>query len=206
MTDDEIKSLLAAARTPQPDASTLRTWADRAWRDAHQAAPAAQAPAVFRRFNAWSALLWGMGGAALASVVFSFFLFHQHPPAAPPIASMAVDADRNLLHEVSAVFPGRLSAIIEQGGAQELQLAENTGAFMSQPVALELDRGSDHLRVLSFSGQCVSLKLDGKTVRVEILLDEHNQVLVLGNDTVLLPRPQPAIYGYRLTARPVQTL
>jgi hypothetical protein len=204
MTDDEIKSLLSTTRTSQPDVSTLRIWADRAWRERSQASHVAKSHTVFRGYSAWSALLWGLGGAALASAVFLFFFSHQHPPAAR--ATPFIDADRNLLHEVSAVFPGRLNAIIEQGATQELQLADNSGSFMSQPVALELDRGNDHLRILSFSGQCVSIKLDGKIVQVEILLDEHNRVLVLGNDTVLLPHPQPAIYGYRLTARPVQTL
>ena len=195
MTDREIKSLLASVETPPPAAATQRRWAERAWSERHHHPHGQTNP---RPINYWQAVSWALGGGLLASLAFIFSL-SRRPSFVLPYSH--ADDDRTLVREVSAVFPGQLNAIIEHRRSQEVQLTDTAGAFMTQPIVIELVRGQDRLRILTFSGQSVSLDLGDQTVRLDFLVGEHNQVFVLGQDSVLFPRSKPMLKGYQLSAR-----
>jgi hypothetical protein len=75
----------------------------------------------------------------------------------------------------------------------------------SQPLVVQLRRGAERLRVLSYSGRRVCLDLDGSRVCFDVLATADGGVLLAGTDFLWSPAHPVRVAGYEIRARSLTT-
>jgi len=115
------------------------------------------------------------------------------------------DASEKLLAQVSQLFPDRLNAVIERNGTAEIALAETADPALiaDQPLVVNLVRGGEKIKVLSFSGRVVRLEIDGREVTFETLVTADGQVIVSGDNFFWNHENPNPLLGYRIQAQPL---
>jgi hypothetical protein len=113
-------------------------------------------------------------------------------------------ADLQTLAQVQELFPDRLNAVIERDGALELDLSNRpqSGAT-EQPLIVQLVRGDQRLRVLSYSGRSITLELKGVKFTFEALVTSDGGIVLSGNDFVWNSKQPGPLAGYRVIAQPL---
>jgi len=209
MNDADLRSRLSALRPPalsEPAVARARFRASLAHAAARATPPAPVAhrdaprphPSALRRFVSALAL------PALAALLLSPIIRDTPEPRIPS----ALVASHQLLSELEALFPGQLEAVVEKDGAIQLELAEapTAPAPADQAVLVEFTRGTQHLRVLAYSGRSVRLRLDRGELEFSPLLTGTGQVLLAGDDfawSPSTPASPEALAGWQITARPL---
>lgn len=87
-----------------------------------------------------------------------------------------------ILEELHALFPGQLAAYISTPEKSEIVTAEQSSTYSSQPVLVELRTASSTLRIVSFSGQTITTKVDDKEYSLEFLITGEGHLIIAGDD------------------------
>ena len=113
-------------------------------------------------------------------------------------------AERKLLAEMEALFPGQLDGVISSEGNVSLDLApkaSDSKSGASQPLALTLQRGRQIVRVLGYSGRKVCVNIGGRKRCLEPLVTGEGKVIVEGDDFLWTDARPIKVAGYKLEAR-----
>ncbi len=124
----------------------------------------------------WAA--FGLGAAVLAvCLTFALGLWQGRPGG---ITRQELAAARKYFHEIEALFPHQVRAIVLGRDAPRLVLADQPNVAASRPLFLRIrgPRGSQDY--VTFSGQ--QIRFDGEVC--EVLLDHQGEVLLIGPKAV----------------------
>lgn len=202
MTDQDLKSRLAALRTPAPDPAA-------AGRALHRATIALRSADDTVNPSRLRGLPWRLSAfVTLAAACVALLLTLRTPTTPSPTLPAFSEGDLKLLAQLDQVFPGRVNAVIIRDGATELDLAERAPAVNAsdQAVVIELSRDDQRLRVLSYSGRDVSLRLAAGTLDFSPLLTADGQVVLAGADFVWSTSAPGNFAGWSIRAHPLSTL
>ena len=212
MNNTELHRLLRAAPVPDPGAHYWQQFPAKVMAEIHRqpSAPDQSAPrfkpqprnlsrlGIAQLFSApWLKPAFGLI-LALICVALGFVLGTRHGrPAglAPQTAQM-----RQYFHEIQALFPNQIQAIVFDAQGVRLELAERPNVPASTPLCITLDgpKGTQHL--ITFSGQ--QIRLNGDTF--EVLADRQGGVLIVGEQWVWSSSSPGANHSpYRIEARPL---
>lgn len=137
---------------------------------------------------------WTFAGAT-ACALFVFALNHWREGRIEPRHEIA-DAQK-LFSELSALFPNQLEAVLIDGATPRLVLAEQISPDKGTPLFVRLCGAQGCQRVITFSGQRVSL--NGESC--EVLVDARGHVIVTGERFVWSSADAAARSGgYRIEA------
>ena len=198
MNDSELNDLLRRAHLPgRSDAEwqelaedTVRASLNRGPDKLDGLAPRAHSPA--RSFVLWSL------GVATACVVLGLAISHW-PSRNESSRNELADA-RKLFSELSALFPNQLEGVVFDGSTPRLVLTEKTSENRGTPIFVRLCGAHGCQRVITFSGQRVSL--NGETC--EVLVDARGHVIVTGEHFAWSSGDGAAAQGgYRIEAAPL---
>lgn len=199
MKEQELKTLLAALTPPTADEATRGRALHRATLALAGAGDAPrEADNVFEKRVSyrWAALCVVMLIAGLV-MVGPLRLMRDAEPG----------ADLRTLAQVEELFPGQLNAVIEGDGEMRLDLARWTApSSTDQPVVVELERGGNRLRVLSYSGRSVTMELKGRRVTFDVLVTSDGGVVLAGDDFAWSSTERGSLAGYRVHARSLSEL
>jgi len=148
------------------------------------AAPEPRGRAGFR----W---MWAMGMAVAAWAVV--LIFHAVPP-------VETTNDTAVLDQVAKLFPDRLEAVVERRGLVDVVLAPSDVSPSDQPIVLVLSKGREVIKVLSYSGRRVCLRLSGREACVEVLAEGNGNVIVAGKDFIWSKGSPVQVEGFSLRA------
>jgi len=205
MTDRNLSKSLSALRAPAPSDAAK----ERAHYHATVALQAAWAQgggdprgaAAGERRGFWRGIFTGLTLSACV-VALAIGLFFER---AKPGAGVAAE---DLLAQLQQLFPGQLNAVIERNGALQLELvaagAEPAGGARlpgDQAILVELTRGSQRLRVFSYSGHSVRLELDGVEKQFDTLLTGEGGIVLAGADFAWDSTAPRRWAGWKITAR-----
>ena len=190
MNDDFLKKRLAELKVPEPN-ETARE------RALHRALLALkntpdETLEMPRRFSWWR---WASVAGVCAAVVLLAVWVGERPVR----ENLAVW--QQTLHEVEALFPGQVNAVIERDGVVDLELSDEAFGGTSQPVVVEFVRGASVLRVLSYSGRKVCVDLGGAKACFEPLVTAEGRVILAGEDFLWTSEHPTSRAGYRVEAR-----
>lgn len=87
-----------------------------------------------------------------------------------------------ILEELQAVFPKQLSAFIVSPEKSEIITTDRPSTFSSQPLLVELRTPKSAVRIVSFSGQTVTAKVDNQEYSLEFLITGDGHVLITGDN------------------------
>jgi len=168
--DNELNQLLQSARIPE---RPTRYWAEfpeevirRLRREA------AEARAEPRKVPV---MVWAIGFAT-ACVVIGFVVgsWHGHRRS---YEGESLAANAKLIHEVAALFPNRVRAVISDDSGMRLVLSEQADVPVSAPLFLKVCDGKNCQRIITFSGQ--EVHIGGKSF--EVLADAQGAVMLVGS-------------------------
>lgn len=191
MNDSELNDLLRKARVPDRPGTYWEQFP----------AQAAQRAAAHQRFAAlptrpvWR-MAWGLGLAA-ACVALGFIIgLRKGRDAGAAIHQQA--GYQRIFHEVAALFPERLSAIVIEDGQVQLILADDGRIPPSEPLLVEICKDGHCRTFITFSGQQV--RLNGDTF--DVLRGGEGNVIVAGRNQVWIGgQTQPDASGLAVKAR-----
>jgi len=153
---------------------------------------------VFRSLGAKPALAVGLAALCLA-VGFALGLWRGHRPAGD---GMQLAEARKYFHEIEALFPNQLQAIIFDDRGTHLVLAQKPNLPVSPPLYLKICGPNGCQRVITFSGQQVHV--NGEVC--DVLTDSQGNVLVVGRQLVWSGAQAASRSGqYQIEARMLET-
>ncbi len=197
MNDSELNGLLREHRVPE------RAWEELAAdtvRLAQSAASHGARRGTSPHGRRWKPAfaLWAVGAAAC--VLAGFFVDHWH---ARRVQSVEVAAARKIFSELNALFPNQIESVVLEGATPRLALANKAFADKGAPLFIRLCGDSGCQRVITYSGQRVTL--NGESC--EVLLDSRGHVIVTGERFVWSSGDvTKARGGYRIQAAPLEML
>ncbi len=188
MNDDELKQRLNQLRVPPP-ADGARELAWHRTGLAFRNGPREPAPAEAR----WGLRTFAVAMAVCVVTAAAFMLGRWSNDPAP-------SAELRLLTEMQRLFPNQLQAVIFLDGRTEILTSEEATTFSGQPVLVALRDREHEVRIVSFSGQRITTKLDGRNVVLEFLVTPEGALIVAG-DSFLWRSDRPEIvHGFQLEA------
>lgn len=193
MNNSKLNELLRRAAVP---ARTEAEWQELAG-DTMRSLAASRENAVFARGAARRPhrTPWLLGlGLAAACVLAGFFLGHWRSELQAQRAELA-DA-RKLFAEISMMFPDQLQAVVLDGAAPRLVLADKISGDQGPPLYVRLCGAQGCQRVITYSGQRVSL--NGESC--EVLLDARGRIIVSGERFAWSSGQTTLAGGYRIEA------
>jgi len=192
MNDDDLRQRLQKLTAPEASESARARARQRAL-IAFQQADSGRAKRHERRGFGWN---W-RHAIALALILGTLpFLFLRHPHNAENLAD-----DRQILRQMEKLFPNQVDAVVVENGKVDLSVAQSPVVGSDQPVLVVFRRGRDTIRVLSYSGHRVCLKLGQTQNCFEILETPTGGVILEGDDQVWLASEHPKVAGYSVRAQ-----
>ena len=174
MNDSELNELLRQARVPE---RTSEQWDElQAGTVRGLASTRSEGSEMGRGATrpGWRlAAAWAFAGAT-ACVLLFFAFGHRRASRVEPDNDLA-DA-RKLYSELNTLFPNQLEAVVFDGSTPRLLLAEQPSGNKGAPLFVRLCGAQGCQRVITFSGQRVSL--NGESC--EVLVDARGHVIVTG--------------------------
>jgi hypothetical protein len=173
MNNRELNDLLRAAKLPEPPEDYWDQFPGdltRIARSSQSSARVTRAPGLLERRSRWREAV----GLAAACITAAFVIGYNagnrsHPDQ--PIASI-----EKCLREVQALFPNQVRAIIFEKGGAHLLLSDAPDVPGAMPVYLKVCDGNVCQRIVTFSGQ--RLSINGELC--DVLVDSRQNVLVVG--------------------------
>jgi hypothetical protein len=206
MDNSELERLLKSAEPPERPPEYWEQFPERVAARLHQAPSfTRQAPASWLSFcssRLWRPA-WGVC-AALLCLVIGFSVGHwRRGDDAASAASISVLQNEQLIHEVMAMFPNRLRAIVQDERGLTLVLSENADVPISQPLFVEILYRETGASAVTFSGQ--ELNLAGR--KIAVLSDSQGSVLLVGeNFAWSSAEPDDSVEDLRIRALPLPLL
>lgn len=123
-------------------------------------------------------LIWATGFATACLVIgFGIGVWHGRRQVSE-VSSLAESA--RLIHEVAALFPHRVRAIISDDSGVRLVLSDQPDVPDSTPLWVRICRGKKCQTIVTFSGQEIQLA----DLSFEVLADAKDNVLLVCQKTV----------------------
>jgi hypothetical protein len=191
--DSELNDLLRQARVPERSEQEWKESAEDTVRALNHRRDKLDRLA---RPRAQRIVLWSVG-LATACVLAGFFFGQWRAGRNAPQNEIA-DA-RKLFAELNAMFPDRLQAVVLDGTTPRLVLAEKISGEQGPPLYVRLCGARGCQRVITYSGQRVSL--NGETC--EVLLDARGHIIVTGERFAWSSGDKTLAGGYRIEAAPL---
>jgi hypothetical protein len=178
MSNDTLTRKLRDLEIPKVDEHTKERHLSRAsvaFQYAVQSTENEERARVSFKFFSWE--VWGGVSAALCSLLVVISTFSTQPSTV--LTSSSSRADLTVLNEMKGVFGGSLQAIVERGGVPSVVLSENGATSNSFPIALELQMGTEKIKVLSFSGEKIPVTLGKRTFEFEVFLSGDGKLVLI---------------------------
>jgi hypothetical protein len=170
MTDSELEKKLRAAREPALDADYQEAF-PRLVLASLRSAPQRQNPPE----RSWlPRLAWGL--AAAACLVVAFAAGHWSARTERPAATDAL-ADAKLVHEILAMFPNRVRAIVQDEHGLNLVLSDHEDVPVSTPIYVRICEGGRCSSLVTFSGQ--EIQIAGQ--KLTVLSQADGGIILEGN-------------------------
>ena len=112
-------------------------------------------------------------------------------------------AGEQMLVETTALFPTQVKAIVENNSGTSLQTESQPRDANSRPVVIELTRGKERIRIVTFSGQRIMVQLGDEDEQLEVLVDADGSVLIAGDSFVWSKAERGELRGYQVHAEPL---
>lgn len=196
MKDDDLRQHLHRLRVPEVSESSRE-------RARYRALIAFQQGGfIHAEEPAWKGFVWRWRAAIALAVVVGFlpFLLFKHRNTSENLAD-----DRQILQQVEKLFPNQVNAVVEENGKVNLSIAQSPVVGSDQPVLVVFKRGHESIRVLSYSGHRVCLRLGKKQNCFEILATPAGGVILEGEDKVWLASEHPEVAGYSVRAQSLES-
>lgn len=171
MNDTDLEKLLKSAPSPEPSAEFLERLPPRISARIHWQ----EDRSVERRSSTsrpWMTLAWATACVAVCLLI-SFRVGSRQRQE--PLNELL--RNQKLIHEVLAMFPNQVEAIIQDENGLRLSIADKADVPNSTPLWIRVCDGGHCRSIVTFSGQTV--RIAGQ--RVEALDDAHGGVLLVGD-------------------------
>jgi hypothetical protein len=112
--------------------------------------------------------------------------------------------DREILDQMEKLFPGQVEAVVQKNGKTELSIAQTPVVGYNQPLVVVFQRGTESIRVLSYSGHQVCIDLGATHNCFDILETPSGGVILEGQDQVWLASQHPVVNGYAVRAQSLE--
>jgi len=199
MNDEKLDNHMLQLQSPQLDEGVIEQIYQRsryAFRNEGQLSVREQQYSWF----GWTILRWTMLAGVPALVLF-MLLFSQPQPNQNDLWEKTLARSEHILREHLAVFPNELQAVITNGGDPRVVLIENHTRISTQPIVIEFRRRGHATRVLTFSGEVISVPLGEDNVKIEVLITGDNQVIVTGDDFLWMGENKSRTFDYQIKAK-----
>ena len=175
MSNDELNRLLKSAPVPEREAEY---WAD--FPPSVTGRLRAGQSSAFRRFEPRRTplLFWGVGFAT--ACVLIAFAIGSWRGCESGLSASQVAAMQKYFHEVEALFPNQVRAIVIDENGPRLVLSERADVPTSPPLLLRISGRHGTQSVVTFSGQQILVNGD----LCDVLADAGGHILVVGNKFV----------------------
>jgi hypothetical protein len=176
MNNEELDQLLKKTDVPKRDAGYWEEFPNQVTREIRRGAPVSETTG--RRMN-WK--IWAGVGLATACLIGTFFLGvwkgqNQHRSN----GDFDTAAARKYFHELEAMFPNRVRAVVFDERGAHLMLSDNADVPRSAGVFLKICDGQQCQKMITFSGQQIQWR--GETF--EVLTDQQGHVILSGEHSV----------------------
>jgi len=142
---------------------------------------------------AWN---WRYATALALALGFLPVFFFPRPHSTENLA-----ADRQMLEQVEKLFPNQVDSVVVENGKINLTISQTPVLGSDQPVVVLFKRGRETIRVLSYSGHRVCLKLGSKENCFEILATPSGGIILEGANQAWLASDHPHVSGYSVRAQ-----
>jgi len=173
MNNRELNDLLRAVKVPEPPQDYWDEFPGDLTRIARPSPSSAQvtrAPGLLQRRSRWRAAIAFAAACITAAFVIVYNVGNKSRPD-QPIVSI-----EKCLHEVEALFPNQVRAIIFEKSGARLLLSDAPDVPGAMPVYLKVCDGNVCQHIVTFSGQ--RLSINGELC--DVLVDSRQNVLVVG--------------------------
>jgi hypothetical protein len=196
MNDKDLEKKLKAAPVPARDEDYWESFPRLV--SAKLRTPPAERPLVERHWL--PRLAWG-GSIAFACLIIGFVLGHQHGRMEKndPYALLQ---NGKMLHEVLALFPNRVRAIVQDEHGVQLVLADQADVPASTPIYVRIYDGKQCSALVTFSGQ--ELEIAGQ--KVTVLSDAQGGVIVTGKRFAWSSDHSAGVNGLKIEARALSSI
>jgi hypothetical protein len=171
MNDAELNRILKAAETPQRSKEYWEEFPERVSRLLNRPQPPEH------RTVRWLPRLAWAGGFAAVCVLAGFLIGRYSGSKESADANGQVLQSEKLIHEVMAMFPNRVRAIMKDDSGMRLVLSDNADVPTSTPLWVKICQGERCTTLVTFSGQEVMVA--GQTMTV--LADASGGVILTGD-------------------------
>jgi len=188
MNDAELNEILKRAPVPEREADYWARFPGRVMAELERRRPAAPAPAKTHASSAWAwtgVLRMLLSRSALAAAVvviclgLGFYLgFWRGQRSLSNDPQLA--AARKYFHEIEALFPNQVQAIVFDQHGTHLVLAQEPNVPASPPLYLKVCGPKGCQRFVTFSGQ--QIRVSGDVC--DVLADGRGEVLLVGRQLV----------------------
>jgi hypothetical protein len=180
MNKSELESILRRARLPEISGESLEKFPRQVAARLQRHDPPARPARHFSPYLAWS---FGLA----ACVVIALAIVHwRGTMETKTIASNDILASAKMIHEMLAMFPHRVRAIVEDARGVSLVLSDSDDVPASQPLYVHICDGQDCSSFVTFSGQ--EIQVAGQ--KVTALSDARGGIIVTGQKFVWSSREQ----------------
>ena len=137
-------------------------------------------------------------GAAALVLVFTLVVWRARE--APPSRAQS-QAMLKYVSELETLFPNQLRALIIDQNGPRVELSEKGNLPRSTPIYLRICKGRDCEKVITFSGQEISIHGE----KCEVLADVSGKILLMGERSVWSSaQPDLIRWPYRIEAWPLE--
>jgi hypothetical protein len=173
--DDKIIRLLQEDGAPALGEDAKQRIAARAVAEFRQARPAAGTG--MRRLPLWGGMALGAVAACLVMLLAT-----RHDLSTVTNIREQQEREQVMLAQFNDMFRGRLRAVISAGGQTQIVLSESELPAQRQPVAIRLTEKGQTVDIVSFSGENVKVKIAGREVDFDTLVDGQGKVILAGEE------------------------
>jgi len=152
----------------------------------------------FSRF--WLPAMGVVACAVLALFTLMSAQIDQNQPVQITDTQHWEDRGKILLAQGEEMFSGSFMGVVLEYDEVKFLIAEDRQITKSQPIMIRLKDGENTRYVISYSGQSVPIKIDGKIVQLDILLTGKDTVIV-GSDKFIWTEEQGSQSGINLDAK-----
>ncbi len=167
-----------------------------------------------------SARLWLNAAAAfaafalLAAIVFPYIYKYRTIGYQRTLATRQIAADQIMLAELDRLFPGQLNAVVERNGTVQIDMIPDAGRHSeittnhSQPLVVQFEHPEEgkRLRIISYSGHNVQVRLNGVSLSFDILATGSGDVMLAGDHFVWSPANPTLIAGWQVCTQPLTSI
>lgn len=173
--DDKIIRLLQEDGAPALGEDAKQRIAARAVAEFRQTRPTVGTG--MRRLPLWGGMALGAVAACLVMLLAT-----RHDLSTVTNIREQQEREQVMLAQFNDMFRGRLRAVISAGGQTQIVLSENDLPGQRQPVAIRLTEKGQTVDIVSFSGENVKVKIAGREVDFDTLVDGQGKVVLAGEE------------------------